>query len=232
MVVVLVFLTVATLLTVEYIVKHRQAERVPVTGEGLAFAAGPSPALPPSLLSIPTNIYLARAHTWVRPESERTFRVGCGRLPVFALGRPDGLELPSVGLTVRAGEPIATLRRGNRRLTLRSPADGVVESVNRDAANRPEKISDQPFGDGWLCTIRPRNVAGSLRRLLVAEEATGWMRSEIARLRDTISTLSRPRQVVPLMTDGGLPLEGFASRLDDEGWQQVQQRFFDHPPAV
>jgi hypothetical protein len=133
---------------------------------------------------------------------------------------------------VVAGATLATLRRGERTLTLRSPVEGVVETVNRAVMDRPVQINDQPFGDGWLCTIRPNNLSRALRRLFIAEEATVWMRRELGRLRVVVGGLSRSADdPLPLQLDGGVPIEGFAGLLDETQWNEIQ-RFFDRSAGV
>lgn len=216
MVVVLVLLTVVTLLTIDYLVKRRAQSRVPL------------PLMIQSrLLSLPGDVYLAPGHAWARPCDNRTLRIGAGRLPLHALGSPDGVRMPQVGSKVLAGEPLVTLRQGSRSLLLRSPVDGEIDQVNRAVIEQPQRITVSPFGDGWLCTIRPRSLSRSLRRMFLAEEATVWMRRELARLRETLGRLSQPATATtPLQLDGGIPAEGLANHLDDAQWTEIQQ-FFD-----
>ncbi|HXV74913.1 MAG TPA: hypothetical protein VD788_01230, partial [Candidatus Polarisedimenticolaceae bacterium] len=211
----------------DYIVHRRAAGR---EHEPLAADAAVVPvSIESRLLAVPGDVYLSRGHSWVRPRRDRTVRVGAGRLPLHALGPPDALQLPPVGTRVHAGAALVTLSRGARRLTLRSPVDGRIESINREALARPQRVGRRPYDRGWLCTVRPTDLSRALRELLVAEEATDWLRRELGRLRDLVSGLAQPAAAaVPLRLDGGVPVEGLAGLLDEAQWGEVQS-FFDRP---
>jgi len=40
-----------------------------------------------------------------------------------------------------------------------SPAGGEVVAVNESLQDSPEKISDDPYGDGWLFELAPEDPA-------------------------------------------------------------------------
>lgn len=241
MVVVLVLLTIAGFLTVDYFIRRRESERALMLGSSGAVAeigrlSDPTGRLwgdSTGLLHVPGGTYLAPGHTWARPEPEGLMRLGCGRLPLKALGGVDQLRLLAPGSKIRIGDPIATLRRGNRQLNLLSPVEGVLATVNTALQGEPAGLNAAPFDAGWLYDIRPTNLAAALRRMSVAEEARDWMRQEVARLRNLIASLT-PSEAEPLpaLLDGGVPLEGFAERLSDEQWEALLDRFFETLPTA
>jgi glycine cleavage system H protein len=239
-VIVLVLLTIATFLTIDYFVRRRQAEQAfTVVGHGAAMeggvgatAGGAIPIDLSAVFEVPGDAYLAATHTWVRPDPARVVRVGAGRLPLHALGGVDQVRLADAGVEVRAGDPLVVLRHGDREIRLRSPIDGVVETVNREAVEHPDRVMSEPFDAGWLLTVRPRNLAVSLRKMFVAEEAAAWMRREMTRLRDAISGVTaQGPEPVPVLLDGGVPMSGFAERLTDQQWSRVVEIVFAAPGA-
>jgi hypothetical protein len=128
---------------------------------------------------------------------------------------------------VHRGDPAAVLRKGGREVKLRTPVDGEVTAVNAALAGRPETLAERPFGGGWLVTLAPRNLGAAIRRMFVAEGAVEWMRRELARLREALVGLGGGELAGATLPDGGLPVEGLAERLTDEGWRSLSAELFD-----
>ena len=36
-----------------------------------------------------------------------------------------------------------------------APVAGTVVAVNADLSDSPERLNDDPYGDGWICVIEP-----------------------------------------------------------------------------
>ena len=212
MVIVLVLLTIAAFLIADYALQQRRMH------EGADRAR------------LPGGTFLAHGHTWLRPEKDGALRLGAARLPLDALGGVDEVQLLPDGAAVMQGEPIAVLVRGARRLRLVSPADGVIERVNETLARKPWRLLAQPFEDGWLYTIRTPELARTLRRAFVGEEAERFLRRETARLREALCRAVDVPHAEPVLGDGGVPLPGFAGRLDDAQWTRLSRLMFETPP--
>jgi glycine cleavage system H protein len=59
-----------------------------------------------------------------------------------------------------------------------APLTGVVVEVNTELADAPQRLNDDPYGEGWICVIEPSDadaVAGLLDadayRELISDEA-------------------------------------------------------------
>jgi glycine cleavage system H protein len=238
-VVVLVLLTITTFLIIDHFLRTPSVEgELSLVGNGATVRNAPPLGIAGGvgrgvlgLAGVPGGTYLAQGHTWVRPEPEGPVLMGADQLPLHALGGVDHVQLLEPGTEVRAGQPVATLGRGRRLVRLYSPVDGVVEAANHEAQADPDRVKADPYGKGWLYTIRPQGLAAALRRMFVAEEATTWMRREIGRLRDVISSLGTAgAEPVPALLDGGAPVDGFAEELSDEQWVAVVETLFEVPP--
>jgi glycine cleavage system H protein len=236
-VIVLVFLTIAACLVVDYYARRGQVERGLTTAGVLArvgedgVPAGRTWGDAETLVQVPCGTYMATGHTWLRPESDGLLRIGAGRFPLHALGGVDHVQLLATGSSVAAGDTIAVLVRGRRRLHLVSPVEGVIESVNSALASAVASLTESPFGTGWLYAVRPTKVAVALRRTFVAEEAERWLRREVARLRDLIAGFaSGGMQPAVALLDGGVPMDGFAERLSDAQWAALSRAMFENPP--
>ena len=243
MVALLVLLTIIIFLTVDYFAQRAAARRTVPAVAPVATVAKPAPVVaalaplaaprplavgaPADPGSVPEGVFLGPGHAWLGLDPTGMVRIGADRLPLTILGGVDAVTAAPAGTEVRRGEPIARLTRGSRSLELASPVDGVVVAANPLAESDPEVLAGDPFGDGWIATVRPRALGASLQRLFVGEEAAAWTRAELARLRDFLVGLTGPQAfVAATLPDGGLPLAGLAAILDDGEWRELVARFF------
>lgn len=160
-------------------------------------------------------------HTWARRAGEGLARIGLDDFAAKLVGRPDRIDLPAVGTTVRAGRPLLTLERKGRRITILAPVGGVVAAVNRDLAERPEALTAAPYQSGWLAEIKSAELSYDLRSLLTGEMARRFLDEAAAALHAFFA----PAEMAPAAADGGEPLEGIGDQLDDAAWERAQSRF-------
>ncbi len=234
----LVFMTFAVCIAVEYYWKRSGALATATAGGPTALPGGrvvaPSgKAVPVStgidaglLTRIPRGVFLAPGHTWLQLERSGGVRLGGDRFPLTALGGVDRLDVVPEGTKVRQGDVLARLGLGQRGLRLLSPVEGTVTAVNRSLLAKPGDLQADPYEVGWFCSIRPERLAASLKRMVIAEETEEWMRSELRRLRDILS--SREGELTAL-ADGGPPVQGLACCLEQEEWEEFAERFFEAP---
>lgn len=174
---------------------------------------------------VPAGVFLGPGHAWLRLEGSGAVRIGAGGLPVELLGGLDRAELRPPGTEVRRGEPLAVLRRGDRTLTLPSPVSGTIAHVNPEVEADPQQVARDPFASGWLLKVLPQGLDGAVKQMFVAEEAVAWMRLELQRLRDAVAGLTT-FSPVPSLPDGGLPVQGLATSIPDDAWDELSAQFF------
>jgi glycine cleavage system H protein len=234
----LVLLTCAVCIGVEYFLNHsRTVATVPLAGPtawpGGGVAARSRKTVPVStridadpLTHVPDGVFVAPGHTWLQLEPSGGVRLGGDRFPLTALGGVDRLDVVHEGTRVRQGDVLAKLGLGQRALRLLSPVEGTVTAVNRSLLEKPDVLPADPYEGGWFCSIRPERLSASLKRMVIAEETEEWMRSELGRLRDILS--SREGALTAL-ADGGPPAQGLAGCLEQEEWEEFVERFFEVP---
>lgn len=95
--------------------------------------------------------------------------MGLTHVPGGFLGDAVYVELPAVRTEVVSGEPIGLVESSSAVCEVVAPVSGVIVETNRAAEHSPEKITADPYGEGWLLTIRPADPA-ELSSLLTGEE--------------------------------------------------------------
>ena len=117
----------------------------------------------------PPDRRYSRSHAWAMPGVQGDVRSGLTHVPGAFLGDVVSVELPPPRTEVSAGEPIGLVESTTTVFELLSPLSGIVVAVNPETESAPRKVAEDPYGEGWLLSIRPA-VREELDGLLTAEE--------------------------------------------------------------
>lgn len=139
--------------------------------------------MPANEYCVPGGAFISPGHAWVRIEPEGQVRVGIDDFIRKALGSVVEVTLPERGKTVRAGDPLVTLKGPSGLVHLAAPISGRVSHDNAGLRATPEAIVESPYDRGWLCLIEPSDLAGELPSLRIGEPVVAWYQEEISRLR-------------------------------------------------
>ena len=112
-------------------------------------------------MSIPQDLQYTRSHEWVRTEGD-TATVGISDHAQDELGDVVFVELPDEGATFDAGESFGTVESVKAVSDLYTPVGGEVVEVNSSLEDAPEKINDDPYGEGWIVKLRTSEEADLL----------------------------------------------------------------------
>ena len=92
-------------------------------------------------------------HEYIRVEGD-TGTVGITDYAQSQLGDVVYVELPETGATFEAGQAFGTVESVKAVSDLYAPVGGEVVEVNGALADAPEKINEDPYGDGWILKLR------------------------------------------------------------------------------
>jgi glycine cleavage system H protein len=118
-------------------------------------------------MDLPSELRYSTDHEWVRVEEGRV-RVGITDYAQDALGDVVFVELPVLGAQVERGASCSEVESTKSVSEIYAPVSGTVAEVNAELTDNPERLNDDPYGDGWICVIEPSDPA-QLDELLDAE---------------------------------------------------------------
>ena len=119
-------------------------------------------------MNVPEDRRYSKDHEWALLEGGRV-RVGITDYAQDALGDVVFVELPAVGAAVRATETLGSVESTKSVSEIYAPVDGTVVEVNLELNDSPNRLNDDPYGQGWICVIEPSGAA-ALEGLLSAAE--------------------------------------------------------------
>lgn len=182
----------------------------------------------PSLenVRVPGSVFLDSTHTWLSIDRRRGVRVGADAFAALAVGKIDEVVVPTVGQEIQEGDTLFSLRQGKRNLSFPSPVSGTIKSVNQQLLGNSEPLERNPYSDGWICRVEPKNLSKSLKRLKIGEEATTWLREQVVQLREFLllrNNIGSPAGMVA--QDGGQLARGVLESMDDDVWNEFSDKF-------
>lgn len=104
-------------------------------------------------MDLPEDLRYHEEHTWARME-KGVATVGVTDHAQEELGDIVYLELPEAGQRVSFGEVFGSVESSKSVSELHSPVTGEVVAVNSALEDSPEKINDDPYGEGWMVRVR------------------------------------------------------------------------------
>ncbi|MDA8274926.1 MAG: glycine cleavage system protein GcvH [Actinomycetota bacterium] len=111
-------------------------------------------------MDTPEDLRYSTDHEWVRAAGERV-RVGITDYAQDALGDVVFVEVPSVGAMVEVGGTLGEIESTKSVSEVYAPVAGEVVAVNASLAARPELLNSDPYGDGWICELRPADPSAA-----------------------------------------------------------------------
>jgi glycine cleavage system H protein len=118
-------------------------------------------------MNVPDDLRYTSDHEWARLESGN-IRIGITDYAQDALGDIVFVQLPEPGAKVSAGESFAEVESTKSVSDVYAPLAGTIVEINADLGDAPQRLNEDPFGEGWLCVIAPDD-AEAYASLLDAE---------------------------------------------------------------
>lgn len=107
------------------------------------------------MTELPGDLLYTSDHEWLRREDDGTVTIGITEHAAMALGDLVYVELPEVDQEVASAGEMAVVESVKAASDVYAPIAGRITAVNEDLADDPEKINNDPYGDGWIVRMSP-----------------------------------------------------------------------------
>ncbi|NER45428.1 MAG: glycine cleavage system protein GcvH [Symploca sp. SIO1B1] len=120
-------------------------------------------------LEYPDDLKYLDSHEYVRLDGEIA-TIGISAFAVDQLGDIVFLELPEIGDALEVDTSFGSIESVKAVEDLYPPVSGTVTDRNEDMIDSPEKIAEDPYGEGWLLKVRVNNQDEDLGEVMSADE--------------------------------------------------------------
>jgi len=117
-------------------------------------------------VNVPDDLRYTTDHEWVKVEGDRV-RIGITDYAQDALGDVVFVQVPTLGASVKATDSFSEVESTKSVSDIYAPVTGEVVEVNEELGDAPERLNEDPYGDGWICVLSVAD-AGELDGLMDA----------------------------------------------------------------
>lgn len=103
-------------------------------------------------LEVPEHLQYSQDHAWIDTTTSPAV-IGVTEYAQDQLGDLVFVDLPEAGAHIEAGDEVVELESAKAVEPLVSPVSGTIRYVNREAADDPSVINNDPYGEGWILKI-------------------------------------------------------------------------------
>ena len=104
---------------------------------------------------IPSDLRYTESHEWVSVEDDGIVRVGITDHAQTQLGDLVFVELPEEEAQLSQGDACAVVESVKAASDIYAPISGTVIAINESLEDDPGLVNNDPYGDGWLFSLRP-----------------------------------------------------------------------------
>ena len=171
--------------------------------------------------NIPGGVLISQGHCWAALAQDGSAKVGLDDFAKKLIGPIDAVEFPNVGMTVKAGQPLFSVRQKHRSVQFLSPIGGRVMRINQELGEDLDALEMTPYHKNWVCAIEGENRDVEVPALKIGRSAVALFQEDIDRFRTIIKEIVK----------GGARLEealsiGELQQLDDAQWERIVKEFF------
>ena len=128
------------------------------------------------MANIPDDLHYSKDHEWVRVEGGIAV-VGITDYAQDSLGDVVYVELPKAGDEFAANESFGSVESVKAVSEVFCPVSGEVAGINETLSDTPEKVNQDPYGEGWMIRVQMSNP-GEVDSLLTAEEYEDFTKAD------------------------------------------------------
>jgi len=128
------------------------------------------------MANIPDDLHYSKDHEWVRVEGTVAV-IGITDYAQDSLGDVVYVELPKAGDEFSANEPFGSVESVKAVSEIFSPVSGEVVGIIAKLADEPEKVNQDPYGEGWMIRVQ-MSSPGQVDSLLTAAEYEDFTKAE------------------------------------------------------
>jgi glycine cleavage system H protein len=122
---------------------------------------------------MPVGLRFSGSHEWVFL-SGTVARVGISDFAVSEIKDIVYVDLPATGTRASALEPFGAVETVKAAFDLYAPVSGTVKAANQELSARPDLVSQDPFGAGWMIEIEVGDVARAEREMAALMDAAAY----------------------------------------------------------
>jgi len=176
--------------------------------------------------SIPGGVFISDSHCWLSLNEDGTAKVGMDDFAKKMIGRIDGLDLPNLGRKINKGEPLFTIRQGQRSVAFLAPVSGQINKVNNELLKNLEGLTMTTYNKNWVCMMDIDDFDSEVKDLKIGKSAVSFFQDEIENCISHFKDIVEARKREKKLAGGNGIFFGNIDTLTNKEWDKTMRRFF------
>ena len=109
-------------------------------------------------MNVPENLKYSKEHEWIKVEGDLAV-IGITDFAQDQLGDIVFVDIETVDETLDRDEVFGALEAVKTVADLFMPLSGTIEELNPLLEDEPQKINEDPYGEGWIIKVRMSDPA-------------------------------------------------------------------------
>ena len=110
-------------------------------------------------MEFPSELKYTKDHEWVRLEDNNIAIIGITEFAQSELGDIVFIEVETLDEELEAEEVFGTIEAVKTVSDLFLPASGTIIEFNELLNDEPEKVNEDPYGEGWIVKVELNDVS-------------------------------------------------------------------------
>jgi len=175
--------------------------------------------------SIPGGVFISNGHCWASMQQDGTVNVGIDDFARKLIGKIDDFEFPNLGMKIKKGQPLFTVKQGTKTIRFNSPVSGQIKKINTILKNEIEALSVTPYDSNWVCVIDADNIDNELKELKIGNAAVSFYQNDIEQFRTALKGAKKVDKPKVIVTGEEISI-GELENLEQSDWDRLVQEFF------
>ena len=168
--------------------------------------------------AIPGGVFISPGHCWASLEQDGAVKVGMDDFAKKLIGKIDSLELPNLGMNIKAGQPLFTIKQGQKTIVFNSPVSGKITRTNTLLKANLESLDATPYDTNWICVIDAEDFDIEIKNLNIGKAAVTFYQDELDHFIELRKTTAKAK-------DEQLYVGEF-EKFSDAEWEKMVNEFF------
>jgi CheY-like chemotaxis protein len=175
--------------------------------------------------SIPGGVFISNGHCWASMQQDGTVNVGIDDFARKLIGKIDDFEFPNLGMKIKKGQPLFSIKQRQKTIRFNSPVSGMVKKINGFLKNEIDALNVTPYDSNWICVIDADNIDNEIKDLKIGNAAVSFYQDDIEHFRTALKGVKKIDKPKAEITVDDISI-GELENLDPNDWEKIVQEFF------
>jgi glycine cleavage system H lipoate-binding protein len=176
--------------------------------------------------AIPGGVFISKNHCWVSMEQDGSAKIGMDDFAKKLIGKVDDVELPNLGMNIKTGQPLFTVKQNNKAITFNSPVSGQVSSINLILKEDLEALDTTPYERNWFCIIDAGEMDSEISNLKIGKAAVAFFQEDIEMFQTSVSKFVKKDSGEFKGKHTDELYIGVLENLEEVEWDKITEQFF------